>query len=361
MRRLLFAVVAVGAVLNIGSTFAQESESKLILSGHTAGVPGIAFSPDGSLLASVSKDRTIRVWSSTTGHVEWEQQLEGVGQGITYSADGRWLVTNDHDWERVCIWNTKTTERVLKLGNEQSIRTQAPVLTDDNRYLVTGTLNWTSDQGSLTVWRCTVNESGASERQFNADELKTFPGNISDIALAPNNRKIAFAKPSGDGRKQELYQWDPTGTNEPQRLANDVIGAAQFINFTPDSRQILVVDANLCIVTYDVQSGNKLASFSTLKKGTVRQPGEYPTYTIHKLDPHGTKMALTSFSTLGVNLWDVKNGKLLYSLPEQEGLVYYFAWSPDGRRLAVSRSDGDITIWNIAKIEGVLADLELAP
>jgi WD40 repeat protein len=63
----------------------------------------------------------------------------------------------------------------------------------------------------------------------------------------------------------------------------------------------------------------------------------------------------------GVELWDWKNGYRLYSMPEQEGAVYYFAWSPDGKRLAVSRSNGDIDIWNIAEIERVLADLKLWP
>ena len=82
---------------------------------------------------------------------------------------------------------------------------------------------------------------------------------------------------------------------------------------------------------------------------------------MHKLSPDGTKLAMGSRSNLGVDLWDCKNGCLLYSMPEQEGGVYYFAWSPDGRRLAVSRSNGDIDIWNIAEIEGVLAGLKLWP
>jgi len=59
--------------------------------------------------------------------------------------------------------------------------------------------------------------------------------------------------------------------------------------------------------------------------------------------------------------WDCENQYLLYSLPEQEGIIYYFAWSPDGKRLAVSRSNGDIDIWSIAEIERVLADIKLWP
>ncbi|HMB08469.1 MAG TPA: hypothetical protein VKP69_32650, partial [Isosphaeraceae bacterium] len=39
-----------------------HADEKTTLAGHTQGVPGVAFSPDGKWLVSVSKDRTVRVW-----------------------------------------------------------------------------------------------------------------------------------------------------------------------------------------------------------------------------------------------------------------------------------------------------------
>ena len=238
-------------------------------------------------------------------------------------------------------------------------------LTDDNRYLVTTTVDNISGQGALTIWSCTIDESGTPETQFKVKQLESFPGQTIDCALAPDNRHLAFIRQKGTRRfrERELYLYDlkdlPAGTKEPRLLANNIAGAGtQMIDFTPDSRQMLVVDANRFIVTYDVQSGQKLTSFPTLKTDdTSTQSG----YLMHKLSPDGTKLAMGSRSDLGVDLWDCKNRTLLYSLPEQEGIIYHFAWSPDGRRLAVSRSNGDIDIWNIAEIERVLADLKLWP
>jgi WD40 repeat protein len=62
-----------------------------------------------------------------------------------------------------------------------------------------------------------------------------------------------------------------------------------------------------------------------------------------------------------VDLWEVKTGRLLYSLPEQNGTVWWQAWSPDSRHLAISRSTGEIAIWNLPEIERVLARLGLSP
>src|SRR5262249_29376782 len=42
-------------------------ESQVTLRGHTADVTGVAFSPDGTRLASGSRDGTVKVWEAATG------------------------------------------------------------------------------------------------------------------------------------------------------------------------------------------------------------------------------------------------------------------------------------------------------
>jgi len=43
----------------------QTGEQLLTLTGHTADVDGVAFSPSGDLLASASWDGTIKIWDAT--------------------------------------------------------------------------------------------------------------------------------------------------------------------------------------------------------------------------------------------------------------------------------------------------------
>ena len=72
-------------------------------------------------------------------------------------------------------------------------------------------------------------------------------------------------------------------------------------------------------------------------------------------------MSMSSANARGVDVWNPRTGLLILALPEQTGTVYWLAWSPDGQRLAVSRSDGSVAIWDLTEIERVLAALELTP
>ena len=81
------------------------------LTGHGHFVRGVAFSPDGRLLASCDDLRTVRLWDPATG--KRQRTLTGHAgkvQGVAFSPDGRLLASCDDD-KTVRLWRLTPADR----------------------------------------------------------------------------------------------------------------------------------------------------------------------------------------------------------------------------------------------------------
>jgi len=114
------------------------------LNGHTQGVVGVSFSPDGEIIATASLDQTVKLWNKNgillttlTGHT-------GVVTRVSFSPDGTFLVSASHD-QTAILWNVKrilNTDPLVFACNwvRDYLRTNADVKEED-RHLCDGVGN----------------------------------------------------------------------------------------------------------------------------------------------------------------------------------------------------------------------------
>ena len=96
-------------------------QEKAILKGHTDWVRSVAFSPDGTHLASAANDGTARVWEVASGDEVLTLAHPNYVSSVAFSPDGALIVTGCEDGI-VRLWDAATGESVAELaGHSDSV------------------------------------------------------------------------------------------------------------------------------------------------------------------------------------------------------------------------------------------------
>ncbi|KAG9392352.1 hypothetical protein J8273_5342 [Carpediemonas membranifera] len=151
------------------------------LRGHVGNIRSVACSPDGSLVASGSIDRTINIWHSKT----WQcvQTLKGHAHqvlSVAFAPDGKTLASGSGDGTAV-IWDTTTWQRVQTLsGHTRGL--QSVAYSPNSCMLVTGSYDSTAK-----LWA--IGRTAAFTAEFS--ELCSRSAAAADISL-PSDDSPAF-------------------------------------------------------------------------------------------------------------------------------------------------------------------------
>ena len=170
------AVCGAGGAVG-GARIYEVQTGRLVrsLDGHSIGVTGIAFSPDGTRISTVSYDTTARVWPAAA-QPEF-LSLEGHDQPvwtIAFSRDGKRLASGGLD-QTARVWDTETGSLLTTVNVAFPVVSLA--FSPDARRLVTVAADHTAKVWNVTNGQPILTLSGHS-------------GTVMAVAWSPDGRRI---------------------------------------------------------------------------------------------------------------------------------------------------------------------------
>jgi WD40 repeat protein len=212
------------------------------LAGHTAKGACLAFSPDGSRILSGGDDRSLRLWDTKTGQQVRELiGHEGFVVGVAFTAGGDQALSASYD-HTVRLWdlNTGTVLRVFR-GHSDAVWSVA--LSPDGRRVLTG--SW---DGTARVWDF---RTGDELRRFTRHDGRVWP-----VAFSPDGRLAA----SG-GNDSKIWLWEVDSGSEVRELPGHESSVVCTLAFSPDGRRLLSGGSDSYVRLWDVESGRQLECF----------------------------------------------------------------------------------------------------
>jgi WD40 repeat protein len=249
----------------------SATANPLTLQGHTNGVTSVAFSPDGALLASGSLDDTILVWDLQAAQAVTETQqppppgeiapldppLQGHTDGVTdiaFSPDGSLLASASLDGS-VLLWDTQTwTPREPPLQGH-AFAVYRVAFSPDGSLLATGGKDTT-----VIVWDLATNQPLGAPLEGHTEAVHALAFSPDGSLLASRSSDNVIILWDMESRQGVALPASMPAAQGQQSTTSREGYPAMSLTFSADGRMLASGDSSGNLILWDVATHQPLGS-----------------------------------------------------------------------------------------------------
>ena len=299
--------------------------SRQILTGGSAWVTRLAISPDGHSIFAGGADGQVRVWTRTITGTLQTLPAFNTGRSVLsaeFAADNRQVLLGSIG-DAVEVWDTATGKRPHALTLAGGGLDYRPGSAAVARFILSDTqVLVTSQAGGVAVW------------DLASDKLLprfTLPDGASVAATSPDTRFLLVAQAD-----RTVWLWDAQ-TGAPITAFNGLSAQGLLTAaIAADDREVLVGRDDGSVELWDASGGAPLLTF---------RGGARPVQAV-AFSPDGSLVA-ASGEDRSVYLWDRATGALRLRLTGHTATVNALAFTPDSRTLVSGAADGTVRLWDV--------------
>lgn len=281
-------------------------EEVRLLRGHTDDVVTVAFSPDGSKIASGADDNTIRIWETHTGsELSVLRGHDNNVHSVAFSPDGTQLASGGADG-KIWLWNVADGSGIVLGGHSRSV--EEVVFSPDGK--------WIASAGSdfmVRIWDV--------ENRTMLTELVGHTDLVFTVAFNPTGTRLASGSADRTLRIWDVQNGDALDILEPPT------SWITTLRYSPDGSLLAIGGSNGSVRLWDVASDEEIATLQ-----------QQPSPVINKLAFNADGTMLVSVSRQGdVKIWALhQDQEALLDLPVRltppvtinEVILYESLWTP---------------------------------
>lgn len=285
------------------------------LEGHVGPVTAVAFSSDGSAIATVGADARLKIWSTSTGTLTRTIELDN-GPATALALFGTRALTG-HGTGEIVLWDWQRAEKLGTFKRNEAEVWSVAFAGRADRFLAA------SHDWKVSLWDTATTEGPVQV-------LDAHDSAVQAVAYIATPRGPRLASGGAD-RIVKLWNLDTLDRMRTYRGHRDFISA---LTFAPDGRTLASASLDGSIRLWSTSS-NRLQRRLIGHRGRVGGLS---------FSPDGTTLA-SSGADGQLRIWDVARGRTLRTITGHTGAVNAVSFTPDGGRLASAGEDGVVRIW----------------